>query len=262
MPRSTRRKGRREAEPEEPDEGDEGDDFAWQSPKKKSSKGKKSTGRSERPERSPSSSTKKSSTKTSTKGSTRGKSGRTSSEGSGKAKSTSSKSASTKKKSGGASSSTRKSGSARSKRASGEEDLGNSGRRRRAAPAKKKGVDPIIPISIVTVTILLCVGMLFVFNREPPKQVNEENDWATAKALEDEGMNIYREFLAARKSDQPDVIKHKREEAIKKLTQAVEAMNAVLDPKRDAEGMLPADFEGYETDLSRISRYLIDLEKM
>ena len=169
---------------------------------------------------------------------------------------------SSKKKSGGPNSSTRKSGSARGKRASSEDDMGTSGRKRRAPAPKKKGVEPIVPISIVTVTIILLVGLYFVFNRERPKQVREDLDWSTAKALEDEGMAIYREFLAARKADQPDVTKHKRELAVRKLTEAVEAMNRVLDPKRDKDGMLPQDFEGYETDLSRIAQYLIDLEKM
>lgn len=237
MARSTRRKGRREAEDE-----DEGDDFEWKPKKKKSSK--KGTGRTSRGS---SSSTKK-------KKSSKSKSARSkSADGGGSTRS--------KKRGGGTSSSTRKSGSARRKRSSGEDDVGNSGRRRRAAP-KKKGVEPIVPISIVTATILICIGLFMFLNKPQPKVVNEQNDWEAAKKLEEEGMEAYRQFVAARKKDQPDITKHKREEAILKLRAAVEAMNAVLDPKRDAEGMLPDEFEGYERDLSQITKYMIDLEKM
>lgn len=240
MARSTRRKGRREAEDE-----DEGDDFEWKPKKKKSKKG---TGRTART--SSSSSTKK-------KKSSKSKSARSKSADGGTGSTRS------KKRGGGTgSSSTRKSGSARRKRSSGEDDVGNSGRRRRAAPPKKKGVEPIVPISIVTATILICIGLFMFLNKPQPKVVNEQNDWEAAKKLEEEGMEAYRQFVAARSKDQPDVTKRKREEAILKLRSAVEAMNAVLDPKRDAEGMLPDDFEGYERDLSQISKYLIDLEKM
>jgi hypothetical protein len=237
MARSTRRKGRREAEDE-----DDGDEFEWKPKKKKSKKG---TGRTER-STGRSSSTKKKKSKS--------KSARSKSADGGSTRS--------KKRSGGTSSSTRKSGSARRKRASGDDDVGNSGRRRRAGPPKKKGVEPIVPISIVTATILICIGLFLFLNKEPPKVVNEQNDWEAAKKIEEEGMAAYREFLAARKLDQPDVTKHKREAAILKLRAAVEAMNAVLDPKRDAEGMLPDEFEGYERDLSQITKYMIDLEKM
>ncbi len=243
MARSTRRKGRREAEDE--DEGE--DDFAWQPKKKKSSK--KGTGRSERPSTGRSSSTKKKS---------KSKSARSKSADAGTG------SARTKKRSsGGTSSSTRKSGSARRKRSSsGEDEGGTSSRRRRAGPPKKKGVEPIVPISIVTATILICIGLFFFLNKPQPVVVNEQNDWEAAKKIEEDGMEAYREFLAARKLDQPDITKHKREKAILKLREAVEAMNRVLDPKRDAEGMLPAEFEGYERDLSQITKYMIDLEKM
>jgi len=243
MARSTRRKGRREAE----DEDDGEDDFAWQPKKKKSKKG---TGRSERPSTGRSSSTKK-------KKSSKSKSARSkSADGSGSTRS--------KKRGGGTSSSTRKSGSARRKRSSSGEDdtVANSGRRRRAGPPKKKGVEPIVPISIVTATILICIGLFFFLNKPQPKVINEQNDWEAAKKIEEEGMAAYGEFLAARKLDQPDITKHKREAAILKLRAAVEAMNAVLDPKRDAEGMLPPDFEGYERDLMQITKYMIDLEKM
>ena len=240
MARSTRRKERREAED---DEEGEGDDFAWQPKKKKSSK--KPTGRSERP--TGSSSTKKS------------KSARSKSSD-GAASSTRSK----KKKIGAGADSTRKSGSARRKRPpsdDGDED-GNSGRRRRAAPPKKKGVDPIVPISIVSATVLICIGLYLFLNKTPPPQIREDLSWDSAKKLEEEGMAAYGAFVKARDQDQPDVTKRKRTEAIAKLKQAVDAMNAVLDPKRDKDGYLPDEFEGYERDLSQIAKYLIDLEKM
>lgn len=250
MARSTRRKGRREAE----DEDDGEDDFAWQ-PKKKSKKG---TGRSERPGRSSSTKKKSSKSKSSRSKSSEGARGK-SSEG---ARGRSSDSTRSKKKGGGSSSSTRKSGSARRKRPSGDDDdVGNSGRRRRA-PAKKKGVEPIVPISIVTATILICIGLYFFLNKPQPVVVNEEDDWSAAKKLQEEGMEAYGAFVRSRAKDQPDISKHKREEAILKLRSAVEAMNLVLDPKRDDEGYLPKEFEGYENDLSQIAKYLIDLEKM
>jgi hypothetical protein len=232
---STRRRARkRDPEPEEEEEeGD--DDFAWESPaetkkkkKKKSSKGKTSAKR---------------------KGSASARSSRKSG------------SSSTRKK---ASSSTRKSGSARRRRRDSEDDdddeMGNSGRRRRAGPAPKKGVDPIIPISIISVTLLVCLG-IFLLGRKPKKIVVDDNTgFETAMSLKKEGMAAFREFNKYKRDGPPDMEVKKAKETITKLQAAIDELNLVFDKYRDAEGFLPKKYEGYEKDYSEMSRIVIDVQ--
>ena len=56
--------------------------------------------------------------------------------------------------------------------------------------------------------------------------------------------------------------KQKHDEAHKKLTAALDALEKILADKRDPKtGYLPPEFEGYEEDLSKISTDLYDLGK-
>lgn len=248
----------------------EDDEFAWQTPetdKKKKKKKKSKKGRE--------------SGKSSTRGSEKGKSvgkavgsktksskSKTSSarskSSSAKSKSTSSSSRTKRKTGSGKGTSARKSASARRRRDSedDDDDLGDSGRRRRAPAPKKKGIDPVIPISIVTISLLLFVGALVMGNKKPAKQKDENVEWTAALEKKKEGMQAFREFNKYNRDGPPDMAVKKNKEALALLTEAVDMMNAVLDPKRDPEsGMLPKSLEGYEKDLSEISRILIDLQK-
>ncbi|MGE0712060.1 MAG: hypothetical protein AB7N76_31750 [Planctomycetota bacterium] len=165
-------------------------------------------------------------------------------------------SSSTRKKASGKS-------SARRKRESGDdEDFGEgSTRRKRATPAPKKGVDPVIPISIISVTLLICLG-IFLMNRGPQKIKTDENkEFEAAKKMQEEGMTAFKEFNKAKKSGPPDMVVKKGHEATQKLQKAMDMMNAVLDKYRDKEGMLPPNLEGYERDMSEIGTILVDIEK-
>tara|TARA_B100000965_G_scaffold190671_1_gene159156 strand:- start:136 stop:570 length:435 start_codon:yes stop_codon:yes gene_type:complete len=139
--------------------------------------------------------------------------------------------------------------------------MGGSGRRRRAAPAKKKGVDPIIPISIVSVTLLLCLG-IFLMNRPSGKiVVNEDNEFQKAMDLKEEGMQAFREFNKYKKDGPPAKEIEAHDLAVKKLQAAMDQINSVLDKYRDKEGMLPPKYEGYESEMGQIAQVLVDLEK-
>ncbi|MBL4846796.1 MAG: hypothetical protein JKY65_14835 [Planctomycetes bacterium] len=137
---------------------------------------------------------------------------------------------------------------------------GSSGSRQ--SGSSRKGFNPIVAISALSAAILISMGLFLLVNQAPPPAVNENLDWGKAKRLEEEGMAAYGAFLVARREGQPDLTEQRRQEAIDKLRAAVDAMNAILNPKRGIEGYLPPHLEGYERDLSQIAKYLIDLEKM
>lgn len=156
----------------------------------------------------------------------------------------------------------KKKGSSASGRASGEGDARASGRRRRP-PAKKKGVDPIIVISIITVTLLICGGIVYVSRRGTPEQGrNEPAMFDEAKKLHQEGIEAFREWNKAIAEGNGALELQKHKEAHEKLTKALDKLNETLEPYRDPDtGILATGYQGYEDMYSEIAQYLVDLEK-
>jgi len=134
----------------------------------------------------------------------------------------------------------------------------------RRAAQPRASFSPLVPVSVASCVLVLALGLGLLWSRtQAPPPPNEPALWARAKGLEEEGMAAYQGFVQGRRtgasaSEQRGL----RAEAMEKLGAAMEQMNAVLDPKRDEAGILPADYEGYEEDLSRIATYLVDLEKL
>ncbi len=242
-----RRRSARRSEPDVDDDAGD-DEFAWQ-PKKKKKKSK--TGKKKR---------------ISSTGESARSTGRRSSSGesdrSGKRKRTGS--VKTSKTSGSAKlggSSRRK----KSRRSESEDDSSSSTRRRRSGRTplrKKKGINPVLPISIVTGTILLCLIIVIWSNTRPEKIVDDHPArLQEADAVTKEGMLAYRAWNKARASGNAKVELSKNREAHDKLVQAMEMYNAVLDPYRGGDDMLPPEYEGYERPLQEIAKHLVDLEK-
>jgi len=235
------------------------DEFAWQSPEPKKKKKRKSKTSSVR---SKSSSTKKdtgSSANLRASGKTKK---RTSS-----AKTPPAKTSSSGKGARASSSGVRKSGKRRPSGRSSAEDMNASGRRsgRRTAPAKKKkGVDPIIIVSLITGTLLLCGGIIAISKSTGPTQDgrNEPAMMEQADKLRDEGMAAFREWSKAQRDGPPGVERAKHKEALSKLKRFMELMNDILEPHRDpSTGMTSTEYEGWEEKMAEVAPYMVDLEK-
>ena len=160
----------------------------------------------------------------------------------------------------------RKSATGRAKRPSAEDEedddvTTSSARRKRAVPPKKKD-NTVMLISIVSMTVLLVLGIVIINSKRTPVDgKNEQIQYDVYKKLRDEGMVAFREFNKASKDGNAALAKQKHKLALTKLQGAMEEIEKVLADKRDANGMLHKDFEGYEEDLSEIAQVIVDLEK-
>lgn len=136
--------------------------------------------------------------------------------------------------------------------------------KRRSGKGRGSSFSPLIPATVLSCGLLICVGVVLSWSRtQAPPPPNEPALWSRAKGLEEEGMSAYHAFVQGRRAGLSAAEQSRlRNRAIEQLGAAVEQMNAVLDPKRDEAGNLPPEFEGYEEDLSRIATYLVDLEKL
>jgi hypothetical protein len=221
------------------DDGGDDDGYAWDSPpKKKKKKKKKSTGSMS------GSSRKKSSAGASARKSARAK-----------------KSGSARSKASGSARSRSSSGRRSGRSASGE--MNTSGRRRRGAPPAKKSDDKtVMLVSIVSITLILCVGIA-LFNKAsaPGPQVNHQSELDAARSLLDQGKAKFREYNAAKSAGQPS--QQLFQQALTSLQNGVDQMSQVLQQPQyvDAEGFTKPEYEGYETEMSEAAQLIIDLEK-
>ncbi|RMG08025.1 MAG: hypothetical protein D6731_22555 [Planctomycetota bacterium] len=246
------------------DEDMDEDEFAWQSPPKKKKKKKSATGRKKR-SKTATGSTRRSSGKTTTRSKRRSSTSKTSAAGpKGSARRKGDRlSESTRKKKPAAS----QRGSGRRRRPSEDDDLGGSGRRRSRSgrppmPRKKQGANPVVLVSILTGTLLLCAIIYFALNSGPTKIVEDQP--AVLQQADDvaaEGMEAFRRWNRAKREGNAQQELAAWREAHSKLTQAVDLYNSVLDKYRGTDDQLPPEYEGYEEPLSQISQYLVDLEK-
>lgn len=161
----------------------------------------------------------------------------------------------------------RKTATGRAKRPPSEDDdddgevTSSSARRKRAVPAKKKD-NTVVLISVITMTVLLVIGVIVINKGRAPKpQRNEQVEYGDFKKLWTEGETAFRAFNTAEKAGDAAVAKQKHDEAHRKLTAALDALEKILADKRGPDGMLPTEYEGYEEDQSKISTLLYDLGK-
>lgn len=143
-----------------------------------------------------------------------------------------------------------------------DDDMGGSSRRRRAAPAKKKDNTVVIGVSVLSVTLLLVLGIVVINkNRTPVQTHDEQAQFDDYKKWDQEAMAAFREFNKADKEGNAGVANAKRKEAHDKWTKAIDILNGILENHKGADGYTLPEYEGYEEELSRITTYLVDLEK-
>jgi soluble cytochrome b562 len=160
----------------------------------------------------------------------------------------------------------RKSATSRAKRPSAEddedEDVTSSSARRKRAPGPKKKDNTVLIVSIISMTLLLIAGVIVVRQVKKPGPVRDEKvDYQAFQKLRDEGMTAFREFNKAMKDGNAALAKQKNKLALDKLQAAMVEIEKVLADKRDANGMLHKDYEGYEEELSQMAQVMVDLEK-
>lgn len=148
------------------------------------------------------------------------------------------------------------------RRSAGDDDVGGSARRRRAAPPKKKDNTVVLGVSVVSITLLLVVGIV-IFNksRTPVVVRDEQKDFDDFKKYDQEANAAFREFNRAEKEGNAAVASAKRKEALEKWQKAIEILNGILDNHKGPDGFTLPEYEGYEDELSRITQFVVDLEK-
>ncbi|MBL4846870.1 MAG: hypothetical protein JKY65_15230 [Planctomycetes bacterium] len=101
---------------------------------------------------------------------------------------------------------------------------------------------------------------LKIIARISPKPRNDVAALKKAEALAAKGKAAYKAFDTAERKGSGDA-KAKHKEAVRLLSQALDAYNELLEPYRDKEGMLPPAYEGYEVALAELAQLLYDAEK-
>ena len=223
------------------------DEFAWQTPKKKKKKKKK-----KRSTDSASGTEGSGRTRSTKKKSTRSRSGKS------KRKSAREELAGSSRSSRSSSRSSRKSGR---RPGSGAHELEGSGRRRRVPAKAKKGINPVIPISAVTLSLLLFVGVLIFRNDPPPPARDEPQMLEDARKTMAEADKAYSAWNAAKRSKDADAEAEHHREAIALYEKADSQLGAVLDKYRTEDDQLPDAYGHYEADEVHISKRLQDLAK-
>lgn len=148
-------------------------------------------------------------------------------------------------------------GTRKSGRSSSEEGSASSARRRRAPPPKKKGADPIIFISIITATLLICGGIIFVSNMGGTEIVKDEQAlFDQAKDLQEKGMKAYRDWNQAIRDGNSQLELDKHKEALQALQDSMAKLDEAL---KDHQG--DPEYEGYDSMYMDLTQHLIDLEK-
>lgn len=144
----------------------------------------------------------------------------------------------------------------------GDDDMSSSARRKRVIPKKKQDFSPVMIISAISLTLILCVGILLVRKGGTAgPQRNDQVSFDEFKKLKEEGLKLFGEFNAASKTDNAALAQQKGQAAHRKLTEAVEKLNALLDNYRRPDGTLPPEYEGHEQEYEAIAPRLVDIEK-
>jgi Sec-independent protein translocase protein TatA len=142
------------------------------------------------------------------------------------------------------------------------DDMSSSARRKRVVPKKKQDFSPVMIISAISLTLILCVGIVLMNKgRTPVAGRDDTKTFDEFKKLKEEGLKLFGEFNAAAKTDNAALAQQKGEAAHAKLTEATEKLNALLDNYRRPDGTLPPEYEGHEQEYEAIAPRLVDIEK-
>ena len=145
----------------------------------------------------------------------------------------------------------------KSSRSASEDGSASSARRRRALPAKKKGADPIVFISIITATLLICGGIVVV-SRMGGTEVGKDEPalFDEAKALQEKGMRAFRDWNKAIRDGNGQLELEKHKEALDSLQASMAKLDEALEDHQN-----DPDYEGYDSMYQDLTQHIIDLEK-